>query len=51
MRASPRLDEGPHAGALQLVGRSDGVPRSVERGLDGSEDLRSESRTHDARHT
>ena len=33
-----RLDETPHAGALHGVGGADGVPRSVERGLDGSED-------------
>ena len=37
------LEEAPHAGALQGVGLPDGVPRSVERGLHGSEDPHAES--------
>jgi len=32
------LDEAPHAGALQLIGRADGVHRAVGGRFDGSED-------------
>jgi hypothetical protein len=32
------LDEAPHAGALQLIGRADGVHRAVGGRFDGSDD-------------
>lgn len=39
-----RLDKTPHAGALHGISGADGVPRSIERGLDGSEDWHLERR-------